>query len=329
MAEPSAFIEEWRMNLLKPKTWTLSQREAAAAYLYTIPWVIGFIIFTAGPMLTSLYYSFTKFNIIDPPVWIGLENYINLFNNPIFWQSVKVTFYYASLALPLGLIVGFILAVLLNQEIWGQKIWRTIYFLPSVIAGVAVALMWVRLLNPNIGLVNAFLRLFGIQGPGWLQDPQWSVPSLVLMSLWSVGGSMIIYLAGLQGIPTALYEAAKIDGANAFQRFQHITIPMMTPIIFYNLVLGLITTFQLFTEVFVATGAGGAGNLGGPARSTMVYNLYLYLNAFRYFDMGTASAMAWILFLFILVITIFLFRSSSFWVYYEGQLSTTKASENE
>jgi multiple sugar transport system permease protein len=325
VALPSACIEEKRMNLLKPKTWTLSQREAAAAYLYTIPWVIGFIIFTAGPMLTSLYYSFTKFNIIDPPVWVGFENYINLFNNPIFWQSVKVTFYYASLALPLGLIV----AVLLNQEIWGQKIWRTIYFLPSVIAGVAVALMWVRLLNPNIGLVNAFLRLLGIQGPGWLQDPQWSVPSLVLMSLWGVGGSMIIYLAGLQGIPTALYEAAKIDGANALQRFRHITIPMMTPIIFYNLVLGLITTFQLFTEVFVATGAGGAGNLGGPARSTMVYNLYLYLNAFRYFDMGTASAMAWILFLFILMITIFLFRSSSFWVYYEGQLSNTKASENE
>ena len=317
------------MNLLKPKTWKLSQREAAAAYLYTVPWVIGFIIFTAGPMLISLYYSFTKFNIIDPPVWVGFENYINLYNNPIFWQSIKVTFSYALMALPLGLILGFFLAVLLNQEIWGQKIWRTIFFLPSVIAGVAVALMWVRLLNPNIGLVNAFLRLIGIQGPGWLQDPQWAIPSLVLMSLWGVGGGMIIYLAGLQGIPTALYEAAKIDGANALQRFRYITIPMMTPIIFYNLVLGLIVTFQLFTEVFVATGSGGAGNLGGPARSTMVYNLYLYLNAFRYFDMGTASAMAWILFLFILLITVLLFRSSSFWVYYEGQLNTTKDSRDE
>ena len=317
------------MNLVKPKTWTISQREAAAAYLYTTPWVIGFIIFTAGPMLTSLYYSFTEFNIINPPVWVGFDNYINLFKNPIFWQSVKVTFYYASLALPLGLIVGFVLAVLLNQEIWEQKVWRTIYFLPSVIAGVAVALMWVRLLNPNIGLINTLLRQIGIQGPGWLQDPQWSIPSLVLMSLWGVGGGMIIYLAGLQGIPTALYEAAKIDGANVLQRFRHITIPMMTPIIFYNLILGLINTFQLFTEVFVATGSGGAGNLGGPARSTMVYNLYLYLNAFRYFDMGTASAMAWILFLFILIITILLFRSSEFWVYYEGQLSNKKASKND
>ena len=317
------------MNLVRPKTWTLSQREAAAAYLYTLPWVIGFIIFTAGPMVVSLYYSFTKFNIIDPPVWVGFDNYINLFNNAIFWQSVKVTFYYALLALPLGLVVGFFLAVLLNQEIWGQKVWRTIFFLPSVIAGVAVALMWVRLLNPNIGLVNAFLRSIGIQGPGWLQDPQWAVPSLVLIGFWGVGGGMIIYLAGLQGIPTALYEAAKIDGANALQRFQYVTLPMMTPIIFYNLVLGLIVTFQLFTEVFVATGSGGAGNLGGPARSTMVYNLYLYLNAFRYFDMGTASAMAWILFLFILVITILLFRSSSFWVYYEGQFNTTKGSSDE
>ena len=314
---------------MKTRTWSLGQRETAAAYIYTLPWVIGFVIFTAGPMAISLYYSFTRFNIIDPPVWVGLQNYVNLYYNPIFWQSIKVTLYYALLALPLGLIAGFFLAVLLNQEVWGQKIWRTVFFLPSVIAGVAVALMWVRLLNPNIGLVNAFLRAIGIQGPGWLQDPQWAIPSLVLMSLWGVGGGMIIYLAGLQGIPTALYEAAKIDGANALQRFQYVTLPMMTPIIFYNLVLGLIVTFQLFTEVFVATGSGGAGNVGGPARSTMVYNLYLYLNAFRYFDMGTASAMAWILFLFILLITVLLFRSSSFWVYYEGQLNTTKGSNNE
>lgn len=308
------------MNLLKPKSWTLGQREAAAAYLYTAPWIIGFFIFTAGPMLASLYYSFTKFNIIDPPVWNNFENYTNLFKNPIFWQSIKVTLYYAALSLPLTLFFGFTLAVFLNQAVWGQKIWRTVYFLPSVLSGVAVALMWVRLLNPNIGLVNTFLGYIGIKGPGWLQDPHWAIPSLVMMSLWGVGGSMIIYLAGLQNIPTGLYEAAKIDGAGALQRFWFVTIPMITPVIFYNLILGLIYTFQLFTEVFIATGSGGAANLGGPARSTMVYNLYLYLNAFRFFDMGTASAMAWILFIVILIITILLFRSSSFWVYYEGQL---------
>jgi len=311
---------------------SFTQREALAGYAFIIPWIIGFLIFTIGPMLASLYFSFTKYNIVDPPRWIGLENYAHIFSglpaflltwdmqklgDPIFWKSLQVTVYFAALALPLNLAFGFCLAVLLNQKIYGQRIWRTIYFLPSIIAGVAVTLLWVRIFNPRTGFLNPILQnVLGIQNPpGWLQDPNWAIPALVIMSLWGVGGSMIIYLAGLQGIPTDMYDASKVDGANAWQRFWFVTFPMMTPVLFYNLVLSMIGTFQYFTEVYVAT--GGTGN---PQRSTLFYNIYLYQNAFRYFEMGYASAMAWILFIIVLLLTALIFRSSNAWVYYEGQL---------
>jgi multiple sugar transport system permease protein len=296
---------------------TLSQKEALWAYFFITPWLIGFLVFTLGPMIASLFYSFTDYNIIDEPIWRGLANYKKLlFDDPLFWHSLKVTIKYASMALPLNLMVGFTIAVLLNQKIVGVNLWRTMYFLPSVIAGVAVALLWVRIFNARIGLLNPFLESIGIANPpGWLQDPKWAVQALVIMSLWSVGGSMIIYLAGLQGIPTALYEAATIDGANVFQKFTRITIPMMTPVIFYNLVLGLIGAFNYFTEVYVAT-----SGTGGPVRSTLFYNLYLYQNAFKFFDMGYASGLAWVLFLIVLIVTLLVFRSSPYWVYYEGEL---------
>jgi len=302
----------------KKQRLTLSKRESLWAYAFVSPWIIGFLIFTLGPMLASLYFSFTDYNIIDPPTWVGLDNFQKaFFNDPLFWHSLKRTLYFAVLALPLGLVFGFVMAVLLNQDVPGVNMWRTIYFLPSVIAGVAVALLWTRIFNPRVGIVNPFLQnVLGIENPpGWLQDPDWAIPALVIMSLWGVGGSMIIYLAGLQGIPTTLYEAAKIDGANSWQRFWHVTLPMMTPVIFYTLVIGLIGAFQYFTEVYVAT--SGAG---GPVRSTLVYNLYLYQNAFKFFDMGYASAMAWILFLLVLVVTMLVFKSSPMWVFYEGQV---------
>jgi multiple sugar transport system permease protein len=297
----------------------MSRREAAWAYFFISPWIVGFILFTIGPMLASLYYSFTKYNIISPPQWTGLANLRDLLRDPLFWKSLQVTVYYASLALPLGLLVGFFLAVLLNQKIPGVNVWRTIYYLPSVIAGVAVALLWILIFNPKIGILNPFLAKFGIQGPGWLNDPQWAMPALVIMSLWGVGGGMIIYLAGLQGVPTTLYEAAKVDGASLWQRFWHVTLPMVTPVIFYNLVMGMIGAFQFFTVVYVVTGGSGS-----PARSTLFYNLYLYQNAFRYFEMGYASTMAWILFLIVMALTILVFRSSAVWVYYEGELRGRK-----
>jgi multiple sugar transport system permease protein len=300
------------------RTLSIQKREALWAYVFIAPWIVGFLIFTIGPMLASLYYSFTDYDIISAPVWKGLANYQKLlFNDPLFWHSLKVTIKFAAMALPLNLVIGFLIAVLLNQKVPGVNIWRTLYFLPSVIAGVAVALLWVRIFNARIGLINPILQeYFGVQNPpGWLQDPNWAVPALVIMSLWSVGGSMIIYLAGLQGVPTTLYEAAKIDGANTAQRFWNITIPMMTPVIFYNLVLGLIGAFNYFTEVYVATSGDG-----GPVRSTLFYNLYLYQNAFRFFEMGYASAMAWVLFVIVLIVTLLVFRSSPLWVFYEGEL---------
>jgi len=233
----------------------------------------------------------------------------------LFWHSLGVTFRYAVIALPLGLVISYLMAVLLNQKVRGINIWRTVYFLPSVVAGVAVALLWGRIFDPKFGILNPFLEKFGINGPGWLSDPQWAVPALVIMGLWSVGGNIIIYLAGLQGVPTDLYDAAKVDGATAWQRFRYVTLPMTTPVIFYNLILGLIGTFQYFTEVYVLTNGSGE-----PARSTLFYNLYLYQNAFRYFHMGYASTMAWVLFVIVLGFTLLIFRSSDAWVYYEGQL---------
>lgn len=297
---------------------SLAQRENLWAYAFIAPWIAGFIIFTIGPMVASLYFSFTEYNIVDTPQWLGFRNYVNLFQDKLFWHSLGITLKFAALAIPLGLIFSYLLAVLLNQKIAGVNLWRTVYFLPSVVAGVAVAILWLRILHPKIGILNLSLGALGIKGPGWLSDPDWAIPALVIMSLWGVGGNVIIYLAGLQGVPTDLYDAARVDGANTWQRFRHITLPMTSPVIFYNLVLGLIGAFQYFTEVYVA---GSANNdLGGPARATLFYNIYLYQNAFKYFHMGYASTMAWILFLIVLGLTLLLFRSSEFWVYYEGQL---------
>jgi len=292
----------------------LNEKEQISALVFISPWIIGFLIFTVGPMIASLYYSFTKYNVMQPPDWIGISNYSKLFQDELFWQSLKVTIKFAVLALPLNLVVGYFVAVLLNQKLVGVNIWRTVYYLPSVISGVAVAILWMRIFNPRLGWLNHFLKIFEIKGPGWLQDPQWAVPALVIMSLWSVGGTMIIYLSGLQSVPTSLYDAAKIDGASIFQEFRHITLPMTSPVIFFNLVMGLISTFQYFTQAYTTS-----GGTGGPARSTLFYNLYLYLNAFLYFEMGYASAMAWVLFVLVLILTVIVFRTSLIWVYYEGQ----------
>jgi len=300
--------------LHKPKI-TLRTQDAIWSYFFIGPWIIGFFAFTLGPMIASFYYSFNKYNIVTPPQWFGFANYSKLFADPLFWQSIKVTLQFAILALPLNLIIGYLLAVLLNQKVPGINLWRTLYYLPAVISGVAVAILWSRLFNPNLGWINYALRVIGIKGPAWLQSPDWAIPALIIMSLWSVGGTMIIYLSGLQGVPTTLYEAARVDGANKFQSFIHITLPMTSPVIFFNLVMGLISTFQYFTIAFTTS-----GGTGGPARSTLFYNLYLYQNAFAYFEMGYASAMAWILFFFVLALTMLIFRSSAAWVFYEGEI---------
>jgi multiple sugar transport system permease protein len=291
---------------------TQSRKEAIDCYVFMSPAIIGLLVFTLGPILASAYISFTDYDILGSPVWVGLENYIKLFHDPFFWQSIKVTVIYSVVSVPLGLVVSLALAMLLNRSLKGIYLFRTIFYLPAVISGVAVSLLWKWIFNPDFGLMNYFLAFLGIDGPKWLFDENWALPALIVMSLWGVGGGMLIYLAGLQGIPTELYEAAEIDGANRWRKFISVTIPMLSPVIFFNLVMGIIGSLQIFTEGYVMTA-------GGPNNSTLFSVLYLYRNAFDYLQMGYASAIAWVLFLIILLLTLAVFKSSPLWVFYEEQ----------
>ncbi len=265
----------------------------------------------AGPLIASFVLSFTEWSLLRPPKFVGAETYTDLLADPLFWQSLRVTGVYTVFYVPLSITVGLGVALLLNQKLKGLSLWRTMYYLPSIVSGVAVALLWVWVLHPEFGLLNMALSMVGIHGPNWLGTRAWALPSLVLIAQWNVGGSMLIYLAGLQSVPTHLYDAASIDGAGAAGRFLYVTIPMMTPILFYQLVLGVIGALQVFTEAFVMTN-------GGPANATLFYVLYLYRNAFMFFKMGKASAMAWVLAVIIMALTIVMFRSSDRWVYQES-----------
>ncbi len=293
---------------------TLRQRENLEFYLFISPWLIGFVVFTAGPMLATLALSFANWDLLTPPSFAGLGNYVQLLTrDPLFWQALKVSAAYSFLGIPLRIALAFFVAILLNQNVKALALLRTLYYMPSVISGVAVAVLWLWIFNPDFGPINLILAMVGIRGPLWLASQTWALPSLIIVSLWGVGGSMIIFLAGLQGIPTALYEAAAIDGANAWRRFWAVTVPMISPVLFFNLVMGVIDSFQAFTNSYVMTN-------GGPNYATLMYVLYLYQNGFKYFQMGYASALAWVLFLVILLLTLLIFRSSAAWVYYEGEL---------
>ncbi|MBP8637561.1 MAG: sugar ABC transporter permease [Dictyoglomi bacterium] len=297
---------------MEKKGSTLSKKEGRYFYLFISPWLIGFLLFMAGPMIASLYLSLTQYNMVSIPQWVGLKNYIDLAKDPLFWQSLKVTIIYSIFSVPLGIITSLILAILLNQKIRGLAWFRTIFYIPSVISGVAVSLLWMWIFNPEFGILNYLLwKIFKIQGPAWLFDEFWVLPALIIMSLWGIGGSIVIYLAGLQGIPTELYEAAEIDGASSWNKFLRITLPLITPVIFFNLITGVIGSLQVFTQGYVMTG-------GGPHYASLFYVLYLYQEAFQLYNMGYASALAWILFLIILLLTVIIFKSSSLWVYYEG-----------
>lgn len=287
-------------------------RKNLVGYAFIAPWLIGFLVFTLFPFLRSIYLSFTRYDILSPPVWVGTANYKALLaDDPQFWQALSVTFRYALVAIPLAIAAGVGLALLLNMNVRGISVFRTIFFLPSIVPAVATSVVFIWILNPQIGLINGLLKHVGITGPAWLRDSKWAFWSLVFMALWGVGGSMVIYLAGLKDIPVHLYEAATIDGATAWQRMRRITLPMLTPVIFFNLVMGVIGTFQYFTQAFIMTN-------GGPEDSTLFYALYLFNRAWRYFDMGYASAMAWVLFVVIVLLTGFLFRSQKRWVHYGG-----------
>ncbi|MBW8351679.1 sugar ABC transporter permease [Bacillus sp. IITD106] len=288
----------------------LSTREAITGYLFFLPGLIGLVFFMAGPILYSLYLSFTSYNIYDSPTWVGVKNYKIMLEDPLFFKSLFNTFYYVGLSVPVNTAVGILLAVLLNQKVFGIRIFRTIFYLPTVVSGVAVALLWQWILDPNFGLINTFLENIGMTGPGWLTDEAWSKPSLILMNLWAVGGTMIIYLAGLQGIPSTLYESAKIDGAGYIRSFFSITLPMLTPTIFFNVIMGVISGFQIFLQAYIMTD-------GGPNNSSLFFALYLYYKGFKDMQMGYASALAWILLIITLIFTLIIFKASSRWVYYE------------
>lgn len=294
------------------KVWSQRRREIASFYILISPWIIGFIVFVLGPMIASLLLGFTHWDILTPPRWRGVGNYADMLQDPLFWQSLKVTMVYSIMAVPLGLILSLAMAVLLNQNVRGLRVFRTIFYLPSVVSGVAVLILWLYIFNPDVGLLNAVLGWFGIKGPAWVFNPTWALPSMVIMSLWGAGGSMLIWLAGLKGIPDYLYESAKIDGASTAQRFRYVTVPMISPTIFFNLITGLIGALQTFSQAYVMTN-------GGPLNATLFFNLYLFNNAFVDFNMGYGSALAWVLFLIILVLSLLVIRSSTMWVYYEGE----------
>ena len=279
-------------------------------YLFLSPWLIGILVFSLGPILLSFYFSFTNFDLLQRPQWIGLQNYINIAHDPEFYQSLKVTFLYILMAVPIKMVVALAIAMLLNRNIRGIGIYRTVYYIPSLIGtSVAIAYLWQQMFGLN-GFVNQVLSLIGIQGPAWIDGTHTALFTLSLLQAWTFGSSMLIFLAGLKQIPETLYESAMIDGAGRWQRFLRITIPMLSPVVFFNLVMTIINSFTQFTQGFIVTD-------GGPMNSTLFYALYLY-NQFSFFKMGYASALAWILLVIIGLFTLIIFRSSKYWVYYES-----------
>ena len=301
-----------RMTAFRPNARGLFWRETIEGWLFLLPWLVGFLVFTAGPMVASAVISFTQWDILTTPRWIGIDNYTRLFQDRLFWISLWNTVFYSLLGVPIYLAAALAMALVLNLEVRGMSIYRTIYFLPSLTPAVAGAVLWVWIFNPDFGLANAMLNVVGLPRQTWLFDARLAKLCFIVMGLWGAGQQMIIFLAGLQAIPLHLYEAASIDGANTWQRFRNITIPLLSPAILFNLVIGIIGSFQVFTAAFIATN-------GGPQNATLFYVLYLYKNGFDYFRMGYASALAWVLFVIVLLLTLIQFRLANRFVYYEAE----------
>lgn len=296
---------------MKARRYSLERSENLAGYLFALPWFLGMALFVVGPVVASFCMSFTDWNILSTPAWIGFGNYSKLFaEDPLFYKSLGVTMAYTAFAVPLGMGCAMVLALALNQKIRALTFFRSVFFLPTVLSGVAVAMLWQWLFNPEFGAINAGLRAVHLPAPGWLGSETWALPALIVMSLWGVGGTAVLYLAGLQNIPSQLYEAASIDGAGPVRSFFYVTLPMLSPVLFLTLILGIIGSFQVFTQAFVMTA-------GGPNHATEFYALYLYRHAIEYLNMGYASAMAWILLVIVLTLTLAQLRASRYWVYYE------------
>lgn len=287
-------------------------RRNLTGYAFVGPWILGFLVFTLFPFISSFALSLTSWDLVNTPQFIGLDNFTTMFiKDNLFQLTLWNTFYYAFFSVPGIQIIALILALILNQELKGMPIYRTLFYIPAITPAVASAFLWMQLFNPRIGMINSVLRWFGLNGPNWLYDTNWAMPALIIMSLWGCGVAMIIYLSGLKGVPQHLYEAAEVDGANAWHKFWSITLPMITPSILFNLIMGIIGSFQVFTAAFILTE-------GGPANATLFYSLYLFRRAFYDFRMGYAAALAWTLFLIILVLTLIQLWLSRRWVYYEA-----------
>lgn len=291
---------------------SLRTNEAIWFYIFLLPWLIGFLIFTLFPILASLGLGFTRYNAIKPLDWVGLKNFILLSKDTIFIKSLRVTLTYTVIFVPIQLMISLFLAVLLNLRVFGMRTIRTIYYLPAILPTVVTGLVWVWLFNPDFGLLNFLIfKIFGIHGPNWLGSERWVMSAVIISGLWGMGAGVLIFLAALQNVPDELYEAAELDGATVLHRFWHVTIPMISPVILYNLLIFMIGALQVFARIYVLTA-------GGPNYGSYFYNLYVYDNAFSYFKLGLASAQAWILFIIIMLMTLITLRSSGRWVYYAG-----------
>jgi multiple sugar transport system permease protein len=296
------------------KRLSLKTREAIAGYLFISPWLIGFLVFVLGAMIASLIISLYETNLLNTTEFVGLKNYQTLFRDRLFQKALSVTSYYTFTVVPLQTIIALLMAMLLNQRLKGQGVFRTIYYLPAVVSSVATISVWWWMLNPDAGLINAALARIGIEpGPRWLVSPQWALPAVILMGLWGSGGSMLIFLGALQGVPKALYEAAMLDGATSVRRFFSITLPMISPTILFSIIMGLIGSFQIFTETYLMTN-------GGPNNATLTYVLLIYRKTFEHLRFGYGSALAWVLFLILMFFTVLVFKSSNVWVYYETEM---------
>lgn len=292
----------------------LSKKRNKLFYLFTFPWIIGFLLLTAGPMVYSLYLSFTNSSGFGTPEFVGLDNYKQMFSeDPLFWKSLGNTIFYTLLSVPLSLVTGYLLAVLLNTKVKFMGVFRTIFYLPSIVPTVATSLLWILIFQPNFGIANAILDFFNLPTSMWLLSEQMVKPTLIIMSLWGVGGGMVIYLAGLQEVPTSLYEAAEIDGASSWHKFWNITVPITSPVIFFQLIMGLIGSLQVFTQAYVVSGGSG-----GPNYQSMFFVFYLYQQGFQFFNQGYGSALAWMLFILVLILTAFVFKFIGKQVYYES-----------
>ncbi len=292
----------------------LQRREARAGWLFVLPWVFGLLAFTAYPVLATFYFSFTSYNIIEAPQWIGLQNYQTMFTaDPDFWNAVRNSAYYALISVPLSLLLALGLALVMNVRARGIGIYRTIFYLPALVPPVASTIIFFLMFNPDNGLANALLAMLHLPPQGWFADEQQAKPMLIVLSLWNLGSAALIFLAGLQEIPQTLLEAAMIDGAGAWRRFRHITLPLLSPVILFNLVMGVIASFQVFTQALVIGGTNG-----DPQGSTLMFMVLIYRDAFRYFSMGYASALSVLLFATVVVVTLLIFWSARMWVFYEG-----------